>query len=527
MRMTAKQLAFFGFVWMAAAAGVVCFTAGCKPSAKKQAAIEQRLRQEMEELATKIQECQAQGQLAEGLALAEKGLSTATYAPQKPRYFALKVDILLAQGNDAAVSALLLATWKAEPALAQGLFGRLYGHYQQQNNSAAALAWCGRLLDLGESLPADLRRQVLDWHLATSLATRDVAACEASITQIMKALPPQDAVALLQPALGGLVDAGQHVLAALLAKHVSGQKDLAAPYRDLVVTLTVRCLLAASDWANLTPAFNACAEQLTDEPLLKIMRQVFTALQKANQRELLEQSSRHVVFSAPAKTNSVNFASRLWVECGVAQSKKILPERLQELLAAQVSPVQVGNLYDRYFYDMVSEIDVIRSLCSLGERILAVCKDENTVNNIKLKILDGAFLVENYDLAVQMLEAGIPGKDKTWHDMSIPKVKAHRAMAQKNPRDAVKYFREFMNAWLSSNQEEEYDPTSGIAYSREWILGRNANRIAGILDSIPDKAEADKARAEAKAYFKVAVEKAKPDAEATRLIKEETKDMGL
>ena len=53
------------------------------------------------------------------------------------------------------------------------------------------------------------------------------------------------------------------------------------------------------------------------------------------------------------------------------------------------------------------------------------------------------------------------------------------------------------------------------------------NRIAGILDSIPDKAAADQARAEAKAYFKIAVEKASKDAEATKLIKEETKDMGL
>jgi len=144
-----------------------------------------------------------------------------------------------------------------------------------------------------------------------------------------------------------------------------------------------------------------------------------------------------------------------------------------------------------------------------------------------VKVLDGAFIVENYDLAIHMLEQGIPGKDKTWHEMSLPKVKAHRAMAQKKPREAVKYFREFMNSWLASDQEEEYDPTSGIAYSREWLLGRNAFRIAGILDSIPDKAEADKARAEAKAFFKVALEKAKGDTEAMKLLNEEIKKTGL
>ena len=162
----------------------------------------------------------------------------------------------------------------------------------------------------------------------------------------------------------------------------------------------------------------------------------------------------------------------------------------------------------------------------MGERILDVCQDENTVNNIKVKILDGAFIVENYDLAVQMLEKGIPGKDKMWHDMSLPKVKAHRALARNQPREAVQNFRAFMDCWLRSDQEEEYDPTSGIAYSREWILGRNANRIATILESIPDAAEAQKAREEARAYFRVAIQKAAPDAEATRLLREETKDMG-
>jgi len=79
-----------------------------------------------------------------------------------------------------------------------------------------------------------------------------------------------------------------------------------------------------------------------------------------------------------------------------------------------------------------------------------------------------------------------------------------------------------MNAWIASDQEEEFDPTSGIAYSREWILGRNAKRIGDILDTIPDKAEADKARAEAKEYFKTAIKKAENDPAALELLKKET-----
>jgi hypothetical protein len=133
-------------------------------------------------------------------------------------------------------------------------------------------------------------------------------------------------------------------------------------------------------------------------------------------------------------------------------TKKLLPERLDALLNAKVSPIQVGSLFDRYFYEMVDDLDIIRRLCTIGERILSVCKDKDTVSNVTVKVLDGAFIVDNFDLAIHMLEEGIPGKDKAWHDMSLPKVKAHRAMAQHKPREAVKYFRQFMNAWIESKR---------------------------------------------------------------------------
>ena len=286
-------------------------------------------------------------------------------------------------------------------------------------------------------------------------------------------------------------------------------------------------MLAQNQDTKIVAALNEGVVKWPDDQLLKMLRAVFPTLQKSKKTEIIEQTCKEVFSTATGKASSVNYVSRIWVESGVAANKKLLPERLDALLNAKVSPIQVGNLFDRYFYEMVADLDTIKKLCSLGERILAVCTDENTVNNVKVKVLDGAFITENYDLAVHMLEQGIPGKDKTWHEMSLPKVKAHRAMAQNKPREAVQYFRDFMNAWITSKQEEEFDPTSGIAYSREWILGRNANRIAGILDAVPDKDEADKARAEAKEYFRIAIQKASKDAEATKLLKEETKDMGL
>ncbi len=500
---------------------------GCKPSAEKIAAREALITQEIESVFGQAQELQSQGRLDDALALIEKGLNNPTYKAQQARFFTQRIDLLLAQNNDAKASEFALQTWQSAPELARDLAGRIHSYYQQKNDGQQAVGWCKRLLALGDVLPADFRVQVLDWQLTSVIALHDVGQASACFDSIQSTLKPGEAAPLLQRALASLADTKQLDFSRELLAHMEKRNDESPLYRNLIVTSKMRLALVAEEWNTFAPVFNACVAQLPDDQLLSVLRTVFSTLQKAKKDELTEQSSKHVIFNAAEKKDSVNYAARIWTESGVASDKKLLPERLEALLNAKVSPVQVGNLFDRYFYEMVSDLSVIRSLCTVGEHILAVCTDENTVNNVKVKILDGAFITDNFDLAVHMLEQGIPGKDKAWHEMSLPKVKAHRALAQKKPREAVQYFRDFMNAWLTSPQEEEFDPTSGIAYSREWILGRNANRIAGILDSIPDKAAADQARAEAKAYFKTAIEKASKDAEATKLIKEETKGMGL
>ncbi len=528
MQITVKPLMWITYVCVTLIVGSPLFLlTGCKPSREKISAQESLLGDEIEALFVRVQEMQSGNQVDEAIQLIDRGLVNPKYKGQKARFFTQKIQLMLVQNKDQMACALINQTLKSEPELARAGIGDIYNHYQQRNSHPDIRKWCKSLLEPGSGLPKDLLGQVLNWQLSAALAMADENGAENSLDEILSALTPEDAAPMIQRNLGDLIDAGQQKLVSALLRHLESKKLESPLYSNLFVTLSVRCVLAAKDWLNMTPAFNASVAQLPDDQLLKLSRTVFPVLQKNGQPSLMEQFSKQMIDHAIEKTNSVNYASRVWVENGVTTNKKMLPDRLETLLNAKVSPIQVGNLFDRYFYEMTDDLEIIRSLCSLGERILAVCSDEATVNNVKVKILDGAFITDNFDLAVHMLEQGIPGKDKAWHDMSLPKVKAHRAMAQKNPREAVQYFRDFMNAWIASDQKEEFDPTSGIAYSREWILGRNANRIASILDTIPDKAEADKARAEAKGYFKTAIEKAAGDAEASKLLKEETKKMGL
>ena len=526
MQTTVKKMLDVRFCCTLLTGMVLFFPAGCKPSSEKIAQREALINAEIEQLSIRIQDYSSD-RVEEALELANDALRNPDYRQQKPRFFAQKIDLLLMLEKVGEATELIVNAWKNEPELARAAFGRIFNYYQQRNANNEIIAWGKRLQALGADFPNDLRSQTLNWQLTAALALKEFTAAKTYIDSLLTALKPEEAVPLFQQAFSSLIDSGQHLEARELIRHLDAKKPAAPLYNNLIAALTLRCVLLANDWANITPAFNACVTQLPDDQLLKTLRMTFPLFKKNNRPDLLEQSSKQVIFNAVDKTNSVNYAARVWVENGIATNKKLLPERLNALLNAKVSPIQIGSLFDRYFYEMVEDRDVVRSLCALGDRILAVCTDETTVNTVKVKILDGAFITDNFDLAISMLERGIPGKDKPWHDMSIPKVKAHRAMAQNKPREAVQYFREFMNAWIVSKQEEEFDPTSGIAYSRDWILGRNANRIANILESIPDKAEAAKARAEAKTYFVEALKKAATDPEALKLLKAETKDYGL
>lgn len=524
--MKSKSSVFVYVLILSLSATTASMMTGCKPSPEKIAVREALLNREVEKCLTVIERLSAEGNIAEAVEKAQTGLNNPKYLVHRDRFFTQLIDLMLMQDQADQACAEILAAWQNDPEVARAVFGRIHTHYSQRNQHADLLRWSKSLLALKSTLPKELRPQVMSWRLSASLALTDTAEAQAACDSIIALLKPEEAVPVIQSALGSLLDSGKHTFVRSLVSYLEGQKTDSPLYRNLFVTLNMRCVVATKDWDSVVPVFSACTTQLPDDQLVKICRMVFSLLQKNNE-SLLEPCAKQVIFNAIEKTNSVNYAARVWVESGVAANKKVLVERLDALLNAKVSPIQVGNLFDRYFYEMVDDLEMIRNLCALGNRILAVCSEENTVNNVKVKVLDGAFITDNFDLAVQMLEQGIPGKDKAWHDMSLPKVKAHRAMALKQPREAVNYFREFMNAWITSEQEEEFDPTSGIAYSREWILGRNAKRIAGILDAIPDKPAADKARAEAKDYFKVALRKAENDPEALKLLKEEVKDMGL
>ena len=89
--------------------------------------------------------------------------------------------------------------------------------------------------------------------------------------------------------------------------------------------------------------------------------------------------------------------------------------------------------------------------------------------------------------------------------------------------------REFIDFMLSDEQKdfEDCDPTTGIFYSREWVVARNYMRCFNMATEMKDAAKAAEFKELAKKNFATALQKAKDDQKSLPVLKEEAKSVGL
>jgi len=512
---------------------LIAGVSGCTPKqsrAERQAAREAALNQEVEARFAEILELQAAGQMDDAMRLLEQGLASKRYAAWRTRFFMQKVDLLLAQDKAGEASELILAAWAKEPQRAQLTFERIYLYHQAKHDAPAVFAWCKQLLGMGrgETLAKGLRPKVLGWLLAAALEMEDMGAITDAVDQLMAGLEPKAVTPLLQKAISAMIAAEHFDQATALIAHLASLQDGAAKaYTDLIVVSNLHNLIAQKAWQRVPEAFEACVAQVQDDLLLVLLRQTSQTLNKNQQMALIEAICQNVFLTAVSKPLSVNEAARLWVGIGVVRDPHVLTERLVALLDAKVQVEQVALLFEQHFYVLAEDLDAMKTLCAVGERIVQACDNQEAAQALLINLMDGMFMTGNYDRAISILEKGIPNQTEVWHTMAILKAKAHRALDQGDPLEAIVYFRSFMKTLAEAGADEEIDPSTGITYSKDWSLGRNASRIAALYESASDPANAAKAREEAKAFFAAALRSAENNEQSLNALKAEMKASGF
>ena len=176
-----------------------------------------------------------------------------------------------------------------------------------------------------------------------------------------------------------------------------------------------------------------------------------------------------------------------------------------------------------------TDVQRLKDLISFAETLLPRCSEDGA-NSLIERRLDAYFLVGDYDSAITLLESGkLKTRSPGWCAGTAAKLRAHKAMAAKNNKDAIVHLLAFIKFMLSDEQKdfEDCDPTTGIFYSREWVVARNYMRCANMAAEMKDDTKAAEYKELAKKNFTIALKKAKDDTKSLPVLKEEAKSVGL
>ncbi len=171
----------------------------------------------------------------------------------------------------------------------------------------------------------------------------------------------------------------------------------------------------------------------------------------------------------------------------------------------------------------------MKDVIAFSDKLLPLCVKVETKNSLRERRLDAFFLIKDYDSAITVLEQGLPGRDAAWCKGTAAKLRAHKAADAKDWKEAIKQLLAFGEFMLSDAQKdfEDCDPTTGIVYSREWVVARNLMRCAEYAKNAGDTASVAKYKEDAKKYFKTALEKAQGDENSLKALQQEMKTHNL
>ena len=478
-------------------------TAAPPSSSGGKAADERQSLPEINAAFARAKEFFAAGRTNEALACIDAALRNPAFAGYRPQILDAQLQALLRVGRSREAWRRALAA-SSDPLLATGACGVIYLHYRETGDASNTLAWAEELT-ANAALAPDMRPQAFTWIICDRIALCQDEQALAALGRALQSVKPSEGASLARQAIEAFLNAGRPERAEQALILAAGRKIDAVALRRLTIVTQTRLAAARGDWTALPRNFSAAVGVLPDDELDVLLHVVTTAASRADRRGAVDACAEAVLFGPAASSNQAVLATaaRIWGENVMAVDRSAFPLRLDSLLHTPAPAAAVIALFSRHFYDFASQPAALRQLIELGERLVPLAGSENARNEIRSKILDGCFLVQDYDRALALAEARIPGpgRDEQWHVAAITKLKAHRALQRHEPCEAVKYFREFMDFLRAAKGSDVPDPSTGRSYPKEMILGRNAKRIGDILAGIPAAAEADKAYAEARDLY--------------------------
>ncbi|MBR4172155.1 MAG: hypothetical protein IKR48_10945, partial [Kiritimatiellae bacterium] len=284
----------------------------------------------------------------------DKILTTPEFQLYRAYFIRQKILILLESGHAEEAEELACLAWQQDPDVAALNFGTIFEHYQEKRNTKGILSFCDKLALPATKLPEGFLPKVAEWRFRGAMLGGKAEEILVAVKRLYAALPEGEVNQTIQTSLTELLTQKKYDLfdSLIQSQEISGtSKDQG--FQQQLLVLTARSLIQRMQWEKIEPVFQKAVREFPDTELLKLTREIFTAMRKNGQTGRLLPLSEFLWKTEPGNVASANFAAGVWMDRQIAARKKNqLPELLQSLLSAKASAMTVAGLFDRYFYEV-------------------------------------------------------------------------------------------------------------------------------------------------------------------------------
>ncbi|MCX7590031.1 MAG: hypothetical protein N2255_00220 [Kiritimatiellae bacterium] len=447
-------------------------------------------------------------------------LQTETNSERRVHLFGLEQRLMLRCGREEEAKARILSLIGKDDALVGSGLGIIPEDLWRRGEHAALDKWLETLI--ASPLQPPLLAQVYAMRTSSLAERGEVSRLVELVPETMARLgDDRTRLVWLQP-LGALL--GNNDLDGL-SRLLDTLRQWTAErpqVRVLHAVFSIRLLLAKGELLQAAQNIRENLETLGEGEANDVLRHFFDCAIRADKFDEVERMFEFTVAHKGIESLPGTTAVRAWLDAAQKRGGEALMSRLEELEKKGVAAPTMEAHYSARFFDVLKADPGATAprLIAMGKRIIPRLGETNRIEQVRALLLDAAVLTDDYEAALGILQDGYRASDKAWREMAENKLRAHLALRQGNKQEAVERFRSFMR-YIAEHGENTTDPVSGLTYTREMTLARNALRIADILSSMSDTNAAFDAYREAQSYYTRALTNLPPDSAESRFVRSE------
>lgn len=425
----------------------------------------------------------------------------------KPNLIEWLLDELLREDTIAVVQDTFLEVAAGDEQVAQVGFGKVTS-VSATTNAADLVVWHDKVLASG--ITDEAKAYVWPLRARAYVASDEFDSVAFRVGEVLALQPPHLGARAFQGIISEGLRGNKH--AGLMAL-VSAARESAPDRTDLTQLLLgveADVLLGQGDLSAVEALLLKHADAMGDAAVAGRAVSLVKMASDSNDADLAKRMIAWVAASAEARPRTRDKVMTKWIAMLPAgQDPGEFLDRVKQALDVGCPAGQVLVPFRNGFYAIMSTRNKERQTACLNLAETFRTSEDVTASlgqSVGLMLLDGAFYMNDFRRAYDLVVAGIPGQDEEWHVEIKDKVGAHLALQEGRPEDAITLFRKHMDRVLAWDAPVT-NPESGTSMIKEAVLGFNEKRIGDIYATMAGRGEDAKAAyGRAREWYKKALD---------------------